>query len=549
MAGGDPLDVLVVGGGVVGAGAALDAVTRGLRVGLVEALDYGSGTSSSSSKLIHGGLRYLKQLHFPLVFEALRERRLLMEELCPHLVRPIPFIYPLQRPIWDRAYAGLGIGVYDLLGAGRGVPSHVKHLTKRQTLASFRGAKNESIRGGILFYEGQLDDARHTMLLARTAAAHGALVANSARLTGFIRDGRRVIGASVMDLESGRELTIRADAVVAAAGVWTGDIQKLLGEPPQFRVQASKGVHVLVPRDRIDSDTGLITETETSLLFVIPCPWSDDFWIIGTTDTAWNLDHSRPSTNRTDIDYLLERANALIETPLTTNDIIGVYAGLRPLLAGESDETSKLSREHTVASPAHGVVIVAGGKYTTYRLMAADAIDAATAFVRRPVAPSRTERVPLIGSDGYQQLPRDAEVLAKRAGVPVQQLERMFQRYGTAIHDLVDMMVVQPDLTRQLTAAAPYLRVEALYAVSHEGALHLDDILARRLHASIDTPSRGIEAAMEVAQLVAPLRSWGRDDIRREVDRYIARVNAERQSQTQLTDVEAGAMRIGAADV
>ncbi|MBV9358165.1 MAG: FAD-dependent oxidoreductase, partial [Chloroflexi bacterium] len=207
----DPcLDVLVVGAGVVGAGAALDAATRGLKVGLVEARDYGAGTSSRSSKLIHGGLRYLKQLHFPLVFEALRERKLILERLCPHLARPVPFIFPLQKRVWDRAYAGLGIGVYDLLGAGRGVPSHLRHLSRRQTLALFPGANRTAVHGGVLFYEGQVDDARHTLTLVRTAAAHGALVANSAGVTGFLRDGQRIIGAKVTDLESGSNLAIRA---------------------------------------------------------------------------------------------------------------------------------------------------------------------------------------------------------------------------------------------------------------------------------------------------------------------------------------------------
>ena len=371
------LDVLVIGAGVVGAGAALDAATRGLNVGLVEARDLAAGTSSRSSKLVHGGLRYLKQLNFSLVFEALRERSLILDTLCPHLARPVEFIYPLERKGIDRGYVGLGIGVYDVLGAGKGVPSHHKHMSKKKTLESFPDGKKGHIQGAIKFYEGQLDDARHTMMIARTAAAYGAHVATSSRVVGLIREGERVVGATVRDLESGKEIQIRAKQTVNATGVWTDDIQKMIGGKGQFRVQASKGVHIVIPRDRIKSKTGLITETEKSLLFIIPCPWSDDFWVIGTTDTPWDLDLAHPAASRSDIDYILEHANALLEKPLTRDDVVGVYAGLRPLLAGESDQTSKLSREHACVSPVPGLVIVAGGKYTTYRVMAEDAINEA----------------------------------------------------------------------------------------------------------------------------------------------------------------------------
>ena len=319
------LDVLVIGAGVVGAGAALDAVTRGLTVGLVEARDLASGTSSRSSKLVHGGLRYLKQLDFRLVFEALRERKLILQTLCPHLAKPVAFVYPL-RSWWDRAYVGTGVGVYDLLGAGRGVPAHMKFVGKKAIGKTFRTGTAD-ITGGIKFYEGQLDDARHTMMLSRTAADYGASVAPSTRVIGFVNEGGRIVGATVRDLESGATLTIRARRIINAAGVWTDEIQQMSGGPRQFRVTASKGVHVLIPRDRIDSDTGLITETAKSLLFIIPCPWSKDFWMIGTTDTAWNLDLAHPAATSTDIDYILGEANGLLATPLRRDDVVGVYAG------------------------------------------------------------------------------------------------------------------------------------------------------------------------------------------------------------------------------
>jgi glycerol-3-phosphate dehydrogenase len=545
----EQFDILVIGAGVVGAGAALDAASRGLKVALVEARDFASGTSSRSSKLVHGGLRYLKQLNFALVFEALRERKLILERLCPHLARPVAFIYPLEKPLWDRAYVGAGVGVYDVLGAGRGVPSHLKHLSKKATLRSFRSGKPGGIKGGIKFYEGQLDDARHTMMIARTAADYGAVVASSVRVTSFLKDGETVVGAVARDLESGQEIRIRAKATINAAGVWTDEIQEMIGGKGQFRVRASKGVHVLVPRDRIDSDTGLITETPTSLLFIIPCPWSDDFWILGTTDTKWDLDLAHPAASRTDIDYILEQANKLLATPLTRDDVVGVYAGLRPLLAGESDQTSKLSREHACVSPVPGLVIVAGGKYTTYRVMAEDGVDLAVKALDRPVSPSITDRVPLVGAAGYEALVNTADALAAQSGLPVEWIQHLLGRYGSAIREVLDLVADDPALGQPLNHAPRYLRVEAHYAASHEGALHLDDILARRLRVSIDTWDRGVDVANEVAEIVAPVLGWDEAAISREVEHYRKRVAAERDSQDQLDDRTADSARLGAPEV
>jgi glycerol-3-phosphate dehydrogenase len=548
MAAGE-LDLLVIGGGVVGAGAALDAVTRGLSVGLVEARDWASGTSSRSSKLVHGGLRYLKQLNFSLVFEALRERSLILDKLCPHLARPVEFIYPLERRGIDRAWVGAGVGVYDVLGAGKGVPSHHKHLSRKKTQQSFPGGKQDSIYGGIKFYEGQLDDARHTMMIARTAAVYGAHVASSARVVDLLRDGERVTGAVVRDLESGNDIRVRAKRTVNATGVWTDDIQQMIGGKGSFRVQASKGVHIVVPREKIDSRTGLITETEKSLLFIIPCPWSDDFWVIGTTDTPWDLDLAHPAASRPDIDYILEHANALLAKPLTRDDVVGVYAGLRPLLAGESDETSKLSREHACVSPVPGLVIVAGGKYTTYRVMAKDGVDLAATALNRPVPPCLTDKVPLVGAAGYHAVVNTRETLAARSGLPVERIDHLLGRYGSAIREVLDIVAEHPDLREPLEHASGYLKVEAYYAATHEGALHLDDILARRLRVSIDTWDRGVDVAGEVAGIVAPVLGWDDAAIAREVEHYRVRVAAERDSQEQLDDRTADSARLGAPEV
>ncbi|MBJ7321315.1 MAG: glycerol-3-phosphate dehydrogenase/oxidase [Rhodococcus sp.] len=541
----EELDILVIGGGVVGAGTALDAVTRGLKVGLLEARDYAAGTSSRSSKLFHGGLRYLEQFNFSLVFEALKERSLVLNTLCPHLARPVPFIYPLEKMI-DRPYVGLGIGVYDVMGAGRGVPSHHKHLGKKKTLESFPSGKRSAIRGAVKFYEGQVDDARHTMMIARTAAAYGALCANSTRVTGFLREDDKVVGVVASDLETGRSFEVRAKQVINAAGVWTDEVQQMVGGRGQFQVRASKGVHLVVPRNRINSATGIITRTEKSLLFVIP--WGSH-WIIGTTDTDWKLDLAHPAASQSDIDYILGHVNKLLADPLDRADVVGVYAGLRPLLFGESDSTSTLSREHAVSSPVRGLTVIAGGKYTTYRVMAKDAVDAAVHGLERTVPKCVTENIPLVGADGYLGAYNSRNLTAERTGMRVSRVEHLLGRYGTLMGEVLDLIDADPELGKPLDSAPEYLKAEVVYAASHEGAQHLEDILTRRTRISIEVPDRGEAAAEEVARLVAPILGWDDQHRAEEIEHYRLRVLAERDSQQQPDDETADAARLGAPDV
>ena len=541
----EPLDVLVIGGGVVGAGAALDAATRGLRVGLVEARDYAAGTSSRSSKLVHGGLRYLEQLDFGLVREALRERSLILNRLCPHLARPVPFLYPLKHRVWERLYVGSGVLLYDTMGGRHGVPGH-RHLTKGQALRAFPSLRRDALVGAIQYYDGQVDDARHTMMLARTAAEYGAHVATSARVTGFLREGDRVTGARVLDLESGKEIEIEARQTINAAGVWTDEIQDMVGGRGQINVRASKGVHIVVPRDRIRADTGIISRTEKSVLFIIP--W-DAHWIIGTTDTDWELDLAHPAASRSDVDYLLDHANALLRTPLTREDVVGVYAGLRPLLSGESEDTSQLSREHAVVSPVAGLVMVAGGKYTTYRVMAKDAVDAVVHGLPGKVPECCTDTIPLVGAEGYAAVWNGREQLARDSGLHLARIEHLLHRYGSLTRELLELVVERPELGEPLPGAPMYLRAEAYYAALAEGALHLDDILTRRTRISIEATDRGVAAAEDVATLVAPVLGWGDEQVRNEVEHYRARVAAEIDSQQQPDDRTADAARLGAADV
>lgn len=538
------LDVLVVGAGVTGAGAALDAATRGLSVGLVDARDLASGTSSRSSKLFHGGVRYLEKLDFSLVREALRERELSLTRLAPHLVKPVPFLYPLKGFAWERPYVGAGLALYDNLGGANVLPRS-KHLSKRGARSICPGLRSDALVGAIQYWDAQADDARHTLTVARTAARYGAIVRTSTEVVDMVRDGGRVVGAQIRDVESGETGTVRADAVIVCTGVWTDDVEGLSGSRGAFNVRASKGIHLVVPKDRIASESGIILRTETSVLFMIP--WGQH-WLIGTTDTDWNLDRAHPAASRADIDYLLGQVNQVLVRPLTHDDIVGVFAGLRPLLSGESEETSQLSREHAVARPVPGLVTIAGGKYTTYRVMAADAIDAATPDLTRHPGESVTEHVPLIGADGYAALWNQADRLAEQYGIPVWRVRHLLDRYGSLIDEVLEPGRDDPSLLEAVPGADTYIGAEIRYGATHEGALHLDDLLARRTRISIETEHRGTDSAAAAATMVADVLGWAPERVQAEVDVYLARVAAERASQAEPTDSSADAARLVAPD-
>ncbi|MFD1721100.1 glycerol-3-phosphate dehydrogenase/oxidase [Amnibacterium endophyticum] len=542
-------DVLVIGGGIVGAGSALDAVTRGLSTAMVEARDWSAGTSSRSSKLVHGGIRYLEQLNFGLVREALIERGLLLQRIAPHLVKPVKFLFPLTHRVWERAYIGAGMAMYDAFswtgGRPPGVPHH-RHLSRRQLYKAIPALKKGAMIGGMTYYDAQVDDARYGTMVARTAARYGAEVATRVRVEGFAKEGERVVGADVVDLETGERFRIRARQVVNATGVWTDDTQALAGERGEFHVRASKGVHLVVPRDRIRSSMGMILRTEKSVLFVIP--WGRH-WLVGTTDTDWNLDKAHPAATAADIDYILDHVNEVLAVPLTRDDVEGVYAGLRPLLAGESEQTSQLSREHLVTHLVPGLVIIAGGKWTTYRVMGKDAIDEAASALDDRVPESVTENVALVGAEGYEAAWNQRHVTAKRTGVHPARIEHLLNRYGTLANDVLALIEQRPELGEPVPGADDYLRAELVYAAANEGALHLDDVLARRTRISIEAWDRGVSAAPVAAALMAEVLGWDAEHEEREVATYLERVRAERESQTMPDDESADRVRLEAPEI
>jgi glycerol-3-phosphate dehydrogenase len=349
----------------------------------------------------------------------------------------------------------------------------------------------------------------------------------------------------VHDSEDGRTGEIRSHVVINAAGVWTDEIQSLSRQRGRFRVRASKGVHIVVPRDRIVSEAAIILRTVNSVLFVIP--WGSH-WIIGTTDTDWNLDLAHPAATKADIDYILDRVNEALVTPLTHDDIDGVYAGLRPLLAGESDDTSKLSREHAVARVAPGLVAIAGGKYTTYRVMAQDAVDLAAEDIPARVSPSITEKVPLLGAEGYFALVNQTIRLGEIHGLHPYRVKHLLDRYGSLIEEVLGFAAGKPELLQPLTDAPAYLQVEVVYAAAAEGALHLEDVLARRTRIAIEYSHRGVNCAEQVARLIAPVLGWDDGEVDREVATYLARVDAEVRSQAEPDDGSADALRAAAPE-
>ena len=546
------IDVLVIGGGVTGAGTALDAVTRGLSTVVVEAQDWASGTSSRSTKLVHGGLRYLQMLDFKLVHEALTERGLLLSKIAPHLVKPMAFLIPLEHRVWQRAYYGAGVTLYDVLASimpgRRALPIH-QHATRKGLEKQFPDLRHDTAIGAVKYWDATVDDARLVSTLVRTATTYGAHAANRVQVTKLTKDDTgRVTGAVLQDLETGEELTARARHVINATGVWTEDTAALADTSGGLRVLASKGIHLTIPRDRIKGSAGLFLQTEKSVLFFIP--WSR-YWILGTTDTPWELDPQHPVPTSRDIDYVLDHANEVLTTKLTRDDVIGSWAGLRPLLqpgTKEGTDSAKVSREHTVASPVPGLTIVAGGKLTTYRVMAKDAVDFALGG-QAAETPRITHEIPLVGAVGEKAVRRQAAHWRKEFGWSEQMVDHLLHRYGSLLTELLELIRQDASLARPLEAAPAYLRAEIAYIASHEGVLHLEDIMYLRTRINYEYPDRGLAAVGEIAALAADVLGWDAEREEREIASYRAQAEAEELAARQPDDESAQRARHQAPDI
>jgi len=523
----EQFDVLVVGGGITGAGVALDAAARGLRTALVERVDFASGTSSKSSKMVHGGLRYLQHHDFRLVYEALHERQRLLDN-APHLVHPLPFLIPLfgRNGVVDRSVAraySTALWLYDVTGGLRIGRRHAR-VGRAEALAHLPTLRAQHLVAAFVYYDAQADDARLTVAVARTAALdHGAVVANYAGVTGLLRDRTgRIVGAQVRaevpvpGAPPARELEVRASVVVNATGVWVDDLRALDEGAHPHSIRPAKGIHLTVPRSRVPADMAAVIPVrgDRRSIFVVPWPDGDDVYL-GTTDTAWDGPLEDPACLPEDVAYVLEAANGSLEGALTEADVTGVWAGLRPLLAPSpgrsvSERTADLSRRHTVRVSEHGLVTVTGGKLTTYRKMAEDAVARALRLVgaRAPAGAHRcpTPRLRLHGARGLDRFHEPG--MAEELGLAPEVLDTLVARHGDETPAVVDLAAGDPSLLEPLVTGLPYLRAEAHWAVRHEMAMTVDDVLARRTRVAL---RQGATSATVAAGLAAELAGlWGR---------------------------------------
>jgi glycerol-3-phosphate dehydrogenase len=521
----EPFDVLVIGGGITGAGVALDAVTRGLRTALVERRDLASGTSSKSSKLVHGGLRYLQQGDVRLVYEALAERQRL-RHTAPHLVRLLPFLIPIMgkgglvNPKLVRAMSG-ALWMYDLTGGARIGKLH-ERISADEAHAHFPTLRRDRLTSGFLYYDAQTDDARLTMTVARTAADYGAAVVNWTEVLSLTREQGRVAGARVRTAE-GDECEVRARVVVNAAGVWSDEVRALDEGVDPRSIRPAKGVHIAVPWDRVRNDIAAVVPVPRDKRSVFVVPLGDRTYI-GTTDTDYEGSLDEPRCTAEDVRYLLDAINASVEDPLSDADVVGTWAGLRPLVrSASSGRTADLSRRHRVSRSASGVITVTGGKLTTYRRMAVDTVDEVMRAVERR-GRSITRRVRLHGASGYDTLNEDA---APRLGISPALLTHLANRHGSDARVLAAMIERDPSLAEPLVPGLPHVRAEAIHAVREEMARTLDDVLTRRIPARWLAAEASASAAADVAALISSEVGWSIDDASREVASYRAAVAAD----------------------
>ena len=529
-------DILVIGGGINGVGIALDAASRGLSVALVESGDFASGTSSKSSKLIHGGLRYLEQYDFRLVREALYERELMVTTLSPHLVKPVSFLYPLHEKLIERTYVGAGMALYDALrGFKRALPWH-KHLTQKKVSEIAPSLRLDVITGGFQYFDAQVDDARHTMSIARTAAKYGAVITTRTRCEEVIKNGKRVVGAKIRDLISDEVIQVRAKATIMASGVWSDQLHEKFGLKAGYSVRMSKGSHIVVPKSAINSQSGVIIKTDLSVLFIIP--WGEQ-WIVGTTDTDYQESKEEPLASSDDVSYIINQANRVLEPKLRRDQVIGVFAGLRPLVSTDPDSpTTKLSREHVVDSPTPGFVSIAGGKYTTYRVMAEDAVDEAVNHLRRIVPDSTTENLAIIGAEGYSVLINKIPKLAKEYGLAEETIRHLLDRYGSLFEEVLAQAKDDSTLLEPLIEGLPYIKAEALYAITHEAALSIDDLLSRRTRIAFEASDSGLSITSYLGELLGKYAGLEKKEIAKSINEYEQIILRQRKNLERAIQVE-----------
>ncbi|MBW3613767.1 MAG: glycerol-3-phosphate dehydrogenase/oxidase [Actinobacteria bacterium] len=519
-------DLLVVGGGITGAGVALDAAARGLRVALVERSDFASGTSSKSSKLVHGGLRYLQQKEYRLVYENLAERQRLLDN-APHLVQPLPFLIPLfgkqggvNRAI-ARAYRS-ALWLYDATGGVRIGKRH-RRISAEEALEHLPTLDADLLAAAFIYYDAQADDARLTLALVRTAVLdHGAVAANYCPVAGLVRADGRVAGARLAD-----GAVVKASAVVNATGVWVDRVRAMdEGRDPEA-IRPAKGVHLTVPRSLLPADIAAVLPVPGDRRSIFIVPW-DDHVYVGTTDTDYSGDLDDPKVCPDDVGYILSALNQFVTRKVTEADVVGTWAGLRPLVRNErSVRTADLSRRHQVVVSASGLVTITGGKLTTYRKMAEDTVDEVARVLGRRLGRSPTAALKVRGGEGFERFSAKGPA---SLGLSAEVFEHLANRYGTEARTLGAMVGAEPALAERLVPGLPYLRAEALYGVRYEMAHTLDDVLSRRTRALLLDRDATVAAAGDVARLVAPELGWDEAEVARQVENFTHRAEQDREA-------------------
>lgn len=537
----EQFDLLVIGGGITGAGVALDAASRGLRTALVEKDDFASGTSSKSSKLIHGGLRYLQQNEFRLVYENLAERQRLLDN-APHLVSPLPFLIPLfgRAGIVNRSAARVyrsALWLYDITGGVRIGRRHEK-VSQEQALAHLPTLRADRLAAGFLYWDARADDARLTLAVVRTAVLdHGAVAANHTPVVALVTDSAGKVNGARVEPNGSEPFTIGASVVVNAAGVWADQVRSFdEGHDPRS-IRPAKGIHITVPNAAFPCDIAAVIPVKADHRSIFVVSWGEQVYL-GTTDTEWNGPLDDPTCTPEDVDYILDAANAVVTTPISRSDITGVWSGLRPLLAplegrsAPSERTADLSRRHTVRTSPSGMVTVTGGKLTTYRKMAQDTVDVAVGALGRRSLPCRTKPLRLRGATPGGHAPARPDGSAPDQGVPgtgeaAALAAHLAGRYGTEVPDVLSVADGRPELLDPLVPGLHYLGAEALYGVRHEMARSLADVLDRRTRASLRDARATAGAALAVARLIGPELGWDEARIVDEARAYAEGVRAE----------------------
>ncbi len=534
-------DVLVIGGGITGAGVALDAAARGYRVALVEKVDFASGTSSKSTKLAHGGIRYLPQFDLAMVHEALVERGLMVRH-APYLVRPQPFVLPVYehmrwpsglpvRPPTDFGLGfvlDIGLWMYDLMAGRLNIGRH-KSISAKEALRLAPTLRSTGLKKAFLYYDAQTNDAQLTVTVLRTAAQFGAVVTNYTEVTGFTRAQDKLNGALVRDVLTNQEFSVSARHIINASGVFAEQVAALTGYESKATIEPSKGIHLVVARERLQISTSAVVLPETEdgrILYVIP--WGSRA-VIGTTDTG-SGDLDDPQASPEDIAYLLKHVNDYLEVNLTDDDILSVYAGYRPLVKSRGARAADLSRTHVVLQENNGMVTIVGGKLTTYRRMAQDTVDVIAKRDDMPIS-HPTQKLLLAGAIGWRDARREIEVCGRQLGLAPEIVEHLAFNFGSNASTVLDLIDEDKSLRERLVPDLPYLRAEAVYACRAEMAMTLEDVLARRTRIILEDAARGVGIASDVAALIARELGWSSDQMRAQVEQYLALVGHQLEAE------------------